>query len=78
MVADGKWRRLEWLWHVIRMEQGWFHFCLRKLEGTTVKNPRFKCLDDAENGLRELTVKRWRQKVNNEEEWTLCKWGQGS
>jgi hypothetical protein len=70
MVADDKWRRLEWLWHVIRMQQRCLHFYLCKLvEGTTVENPRFKRLDDIENGLRELTVKRWRQTENNEEDW---------
>jgi hypothetical protein len=44
MVAEEKWRRLEWLWRVIMMEQGWLHFCLCKLEATTVEKPRFKWL----------------------------------
>jgi hypothetical protein len=27
-------------------------------------------LEDADNGIRELYVKRWSQKVNNMEDWT--------
>jgi hypothetical protein len=34
-----------------------------------VGRARLRWLEDAVNDLRELNVKRWRQKENNREEW---------
>jgi hypothetical protein len=32
--------------------------------------PKFRCLEDVENNLRELKFKRWRQMAVDREEWT--------
>jgi hypothetical protein len=43
-----------------------------KLEGRReVGRPKLKLLGDRENDLLELTVKRWRQKASNREEYVL-------
>jgi plasmid maintenance system killer protein len=34
-----------------------------------VGRPRLRWLDDAENDLRVMKVKRWRKKAQNREEW---------
>jgi hypothetical protein len=41
-----------------------------------VERPRWRLLEDVENNLQELKVKRLRQKTN--EEWACHKEGQGS
>jgi hypothetical protein len=35
----------------------------------TVGRPRSRWLDDVENGLRVMKIKRWRIKAQNREEW---------
>jgi hypothetical protein len=65
-------RRLDWLGHVVRMNET---RCVkkifeRKLEGRRVRGqPRLRWLNDVENDLRELGVKRWRTKALEREEW---------
>jgi hypothetical protein len=43
------------------------------LFSTTLEKPRVKWLHDIEDDLREQTVKWWRQKYNDEDEWTVEK-----
>lgn len=35
-----------------------------------MKRPRLRWLEDVENDVSELKVKRWRKKAKNREEWT--------
>jgi hypothetical protein len=64
-------RRLEWLGHVIRMnETRVVKIFERKLEGRRGRGrPRLRWINDVEDDLRELGVKRWRTKVLDREEW---------
>jgi hypothetical protein len=71
LVADINRKRLEWLGHVIRMDQ---RRVVKKIfdsepEGRRkVGRPRLRWLDDVENDLRVMKVKRWRKKAQNIEE----------
>ena len=64
-------RRLEWLGHVIRMnETRVVKIFERKLEGRRGRGrPRLRWINDLEDDLREPGVKRWRTKVLDREEW---------
>jgi hypothetical protein len=42
-----------------------------------VERRRLRWLEDEENDIRELKVKRWRQKANNREEWKCRKGDRG-
>jgi hypothetical protein len=63
-------RRLEGLRHMIRVAQTRVdnNIFESKPEGRRVGGPRLRGLEDVENDLRKLKVKR-RQKENNREEW---------
>jgi hypothetical protein len=63
---------MEWLGHVIRMnETGTVKKVLGgKLEGRRGRGrPRLRWINDVEDDLRNLGVKRWRTKALDREEW---------
>ena len=65
-------RRLEWLGHVIRMSEtrSVKKIFEGKLEGRRGGGrPRFRWINDVEDDLRTLGVKRWRTKALDREEW---------
>jgi hypothetical protein len=65
-------RRLEWLGHVVRMNEtrSVKKIFGGKLEGRRGRGrPRFRCMNDVEDDLRKLGVKRWRTKALEREEW---------
>jgi hypothetical protein len=65
-------RRLEWLGHVIRMDEtGSVKKIFEgKLEGRRGRGrPRFRWINDVEDDLRKLGVKRWRTKALDRVEW---------
>jgi hypothetical protein len=65
-------RRLEWLGHVVRMDETGSvkKICEGKLEGRRGRGrPRLRCINDVEDDLRKLGVKRWRTKVLDKVEW---------
>ena len=73
IVTVIKIRSLEWLGHVIRMNET---RCVKKIfEGKLEERrgrgrPRLRWIDDVEDDLRKLGVKRWRAKALDREEWT--------
>jgi hypothetical protein len=72
IVTVIKIRRLEWLGHVIRMnETGSVKKILEgKLEGRRGRGqPRLRWINDVEDDLRKLSVKQWRMKALDREEW---------
>jgi hypothetical protein len=72
IISVMKLRRLEWLGHVMRMNET---RVARKIlddkpGGRSRRGrPRLRWLDDLEADLRSMGVKRWRTKVLNREEW---------
>jgi hypothetical protein len=65
-------RRLEWLGHVIRMDEtGSVKKIFEgKLEGRRGRGwPRLRWINDVEDDLRKLGVKRWRMKALDRVEW---------
>jgi len=72
IVTVIKIRRLEWLGNVSRMDET---RCVKKIfEGKLEERrgrgrPKLRWINDVENDLRKLGVKRWRTKALNEEEW---------
>jgi hypothetical protein len=64
-------RRLEWLGHVVRMnETRSVKIFEGKLEGRRGRGqPRLRWINYVEDDLRKLGVKRWRTKVLEKEEW---------
>ena len=72
IVTVIKIRRLEWLGHVIRMNEtrSVKKIFEGKLEGRRGRGrPRLRWIDDVEDDLRKLGVKRWRAKALDREEW---------
>jgi len=72
IVTVIKFRRLEWLVHVIRMNEtrSVKNFFEGKLEGIRGRRrPRLRWIDDVEDDLRKLGVKGWRAKALDREEW---------
>jgi hypothetical protein len=72
IVTVIKIQRLEWLGHIIRMnETGTVKKILEgKLEGRRGRGrPRLRWINDGEDDLRKLGVKRWRTKALDREEW---------
>ena len=66
-------RRLEWLGHVIRMNEtrSVKKIFEGKLEGRRGRGrPRLRWINDVEDDLRKLGVKRLRTKALEREEWT--------
>jgi hypothetical protein len=65
-------RRLEWLGLVVRMNEtrSVKKIFEGKLEGRNSRGrPRLRWINDVEDDLRELGVKRWRTKTLEREEW---------
>jgi hypothetical protein len=65
-------RRLEWLGHVIRMDEtrSVKNIFEGKLEGRRGRGrPRLRWINDVEDDLRKLGVKRWRTKAMDRVEW---------
>jgi len=65
-------RTLEWLGHVIRMNEtrSVKNIFEGKLEGRRGRErPRLRWINDVEDDLRKLGVKRWRTKALESEEW---------
>jgi hypothetical protein len=72
LVTEIKVRRLEWLGHVVRMEDTRLPNMVfnAKPEGRRgVGRPRLIWLDDAEADIRVLVVKRWRITAQDRKEW---------
>ena len=72
IVAVIKIRRFERLGHVIRMNEtrSVKKIFEGKLEGRRCRGrPRLRWINDVEDDLRKLGVKRWRTKVLDREEW---------
>jgi hypothetical protein len=73
LVTESKVRRLEWLGHVVRMEDTRPPKMVfnAKPEGRYgAERPRLRWLDDAEADIRALVVKRWRIKAQDRKEWS--------
>lgn len=71
-AADIEKKRFEWLGHLVRMANGRIvkKIFESKQEGRRrVGRPRLMWLEDVEKDVREITVKRWRQKAGNREWW---------
>jgi hypothetical protein len=72
IVTVIKFRRLEWLGHVSRMNEtrSVKKIFEGKLEGRRARGrPRLRWINDVEDDLMELGVKRWRTKALDREEW---------
>ena len=72
IVTVIKIRRLEWLGHVVRMNEtrSVKKIFEGKLEGRRGRGrPRLRWIDDVGDDLRKLGVKRWRTKALDREEW---------
>jgi transcription termination factor 2 len=72
IVTEIKVRRLEWLGHVIRMEDTRlpkmvFNAKPEGRRGDGRSRPRW--LDDVETDIKALGVKRWRIKAQDRKEW---------
>jgi hypothetical protein len=68
LVADIKKRRLEWIGHVVRMDQGWTvkKICESKLKGNRrMRRPRLRLLEDVQKNLWEMKVKGWWQRADD-------------
>ena len=73
IVSIIKIRRLEWLGHMVRMNEtrSVKKIFEGKLEGRKGRGrPRLRWMNDVEDDLRKLSVKRWRTKALEREEWT--------
>jgi len=72
---------LEWLGHVIRMKEtrSVKKIFEEKLEGRRGRGrPRFRWINDVEEDLRKLVVKRWTTKALDREEWaSIVREGKG-
>jgi hypothetical protein len=74
-------RRLEWLGHIIRMDEtrSVKKICEGKFEGRRGRGrPRLRWINDVEDYLRKLVVKRWRTKGLDRVEWaSIVREGKG-
>jgi hypothetical protein len=71
-IADDKWRIYEWFGVVIGIDQTKMAKKLFESEPYSTKKvgrAQLRWQKDAENYLRVLEAKRWRQNDNNREEW---------
>ena len=69
---------MEWLGHVIRMNEtrSVKKIFEGKLEGRRGGGrPRLRWINDVEEDLRTLGVKRWRKKALDREKWVSILWG---
>jgi hypothetical protein len=74
IVGDIKSSRLRWLGHVERMAED--RVVKKVFKGKTGRRrlqgrPRKRWLDDVEEDLRKMGVRRWRSRVENREEWAV-------
>ena len=72
LVTEIKRARIRWLGHVERMpsERAARKSANEKPEGRRLRGrPRKRWLEDVEEDLRELGVRRWRQKAADRDEW---------
>jgi transcription termination factor 2 len=73
IVTEIKLRRLEWLGHVIRMEDTRLPKMVfnAKPEGRCgVGRPRLRWLDDVEADIKALGIKIWRIRAQDRKEWS--------
>jgi hypothetical protein len=73
IVSIIKIQRLEWLGHMVRMNEtrSVKKIFERKLEGRRGRGrSRLRWINDVEDDLRKLGMKRWRMKALEREEWT--------
>jgi transcription termination factor 2 len=73
IVTEIKVRRLEWLGHVIRMEDTRLPkmvFIAKPEDTHGVGRPRLRRLDDVEADIKALGIKRWRIKAQDRKEWS--------
>jgi hypothetical protein len=73
IMTEIKVRRLEWLGHVVRLEDTRLPKMVfnAKPEGRCgVGRPRLRWLDDVEADIKALVVKRWRIKAQDRKEWS--------
>jgi len=71
MVADVKEKRLEWIGHVVRMDQGKIvkKIFESKPQGSRRRGrPTIRWLEDVEKDVREMKVKRCQQPALSREE----------
>ena len=76
IVTVIKIRRLEWIGHIIRMNEtrSVKKIFEGKLEGRRGRGrPSLRWIDDVKDDLRKLGVKRWRAKTLDREEWASIK-----
>jgi hypothetical protein len=72
IVTNIKKKKLEWIEHVVRMDQG---RTVKKIleskpeESRRRGNPRLRWLKDEEKDLWETKVRRWRKSAFNREKW---------
>jgi hypothetical protein len=65
MVSDTEKRTLECLGHMMRIDETRLLknvFETKPEDRRKVGRPKLRCMTDAENDLRELNMKRWRQR----------------
>jgi hypothetical protein len=72
IVADIRRGRLQWLGHMIRMDDS--RLIKRVLDGKpggrrTIGRPRLRWLEDVEKDLKQLKVRGWRRKAVDRQEW---------
>jgi ribosomal 50S subunit-associated protein YjgA (DUF615 family) len=72
IVADLRRRRLQWLGHMIRMDDS--KLIKRVLDGKpggrrTIGRPRLRWLEEVEKDLKRLKVWGWRWKAVDRQEW---------
>jgi hypothetical protein len=73
IVTEIKVRRLEWLEHVVRMEDthpSKMVFNAKPEGRREVERPRLRWLDDVEADIKSLGVKRWRIKAQDRKQWS--------
>jgi hypothetical protein len=72
IVTEIKVRRLEWLGHVVRMEDTRIPkmvFNAKPKSRRGVGRPRLRWLNDVEANIKALGVKRWRIESQDRKEW---------
>jgi hypothetical protein len=76
IVTAIKVRKLEWLGHIIRMDGARMakKVFVSKPEGRRdIGRPKLRCLDDVEDDIKALGIRRWRIKAQDRNEWTAIK-----